>query len=129
MLKGPRLIFIALILSANTFAQTTETCNDGKDNNADGKIDCLDALCTFAATVEKGCNCYDGKDNDGDGKIDAADTECASYFGLTFVGAGSTCSIQPPPGSAFSTIAPPQSSSQNTADTPAKVVVGDVNFD
>ena len=112
-----------------SFSQTTEICNDGKDNNGDGKIDCADALCTFAANIEKGCNCFDSKDNDGDGKIDAADTDCASYYGLTFVGAGSTCSITPAPGTAFTSIAPPQTSSQNTADTPAKIVVGDMNGD
>ena len=90
---------------------------------------CASTLCSFPPTVEKGCNCYDGIDNDGNGKIDSGDPSCASYFGLTFVGTGSTCSINPPPGIAFSTIAPPQTSAQNTADTPAHVVVGDMNGD
>ncbi|MBL7851975.1 MAG: hypothetical protein JNN04_13825, partial [Cyclobacteriaceae bacterium] len=66
---------------------------------------------------------------DGDGKIDAADTECATYYGLAFVGEGSSCSITPPGGNPFSTIAPPQTSAQNTADTPSKITVGDMNND
>jgi hypothetical protein len=128
---GIGCLVVALILfcSISSFAQSVEICNDGKDNNGDGKIDCNDSFCNFAVTIEKGCNCFDTKDNDGDGKVDAADTDCATYYGLTFVGAGSTCSIQPPAGTGFSSIAPPQSSSQNTADTPAKVVVGDMNGD
>ncbi|MBS1544287.1 MAG: VCBS repeat-containing protein, partial [Bacteroidetes bacterium] len=117
-----------LLIMVNAFGQT-ETCNDGVDNNGDGKIDCADIQCTFAPTIEKGCNCYDGKDNDGNGKIDAADPSCAGYYGMTFVGQGTNCSINPPPGTAFSTIAPPQTSSQNTADTPAKIAVGDMNHD
>jgi len=125
---GALLVFI-LVCTGSSFAQAVEICNDGKDNNGDGKIDCLDSFCNFAPAIEKGCNCFDTKDNDGDGKIDAADTDCATYYGLTFVGSGSTCSIQPPAGTGFSSIAPPQTSSQNTADTPAKVVVGDMNND
>ena len=130
MRKGILLLIAAtFFIVVNSFGQATEICNDGKDNNGDGKIDCADVLCAFAPAVEKGCNCFDAIDNDGDGKIDAADTECATYYGLTFVGTGSTCSITPPPGTAFSTIAPPQASAQNTADTPAKIVVGDMNND
>src|SRR6185369_7842189 len=117
------LIGVVFFFGVGAFAQTVEICNDGKDNNGDGIIDCADAQCIFPANVEKGCRCFDGVDNDGDGKIDPADTDCASYYGLTFVGSGSTCSITPPPGTGFSSIAPPQTSSQNTADTPAKIVV------
>ena len=122
------VIFCLVICSIPSFGQT-EVCNDNKDNNGDGKIDCADALCIFPATVEKGCNCYDGKDNDGDGKIDSADSDCATYFGLTFVGTGSTCSINPPPGTAFSTIAAPIISSTNTLDTNSKIVIGDIDGD
>ena len=130
--RGRILLLIAasvFLFVGHAFSQAVEICNDGKDNNGDGVIDCADAQCIFAANIEKGCRCFDGIDNDGDGKIDAADTDCASYYGLTFVGAGSTCSIQPPPGTGFSSIAPPQMSAQNTADTPAKIVVGDMNND
>ncbi len=87
--------------------------------------------CTFAPTLEKGCNCFDSIDNDGDGKIDAADPKCGSYFGLSFVGTGSSnCSIVPPPGlSPFVGIGAPATSQQNTADTQSKVAVGDVTGD
>lgn len=134
MKQGVRIIrhvvgLLIFFISCSVYSQTTEVCNDGKDNNGDGLIDCNDSLCIFPVTIEKGCRCFDNIDNDGDGKIDPADTDCASYYGLTFVGSGSTCSIQPPPGTGFSSIAAPQTSSQNTADTPAKVVVGDMNGD
>src|SRR6478736_10450578 len=124
------LVALIFLMAGSAYAQsTTEICNDGKDNNGDGKIDCNDSFCNFAANIEKGCNCFDSKDNDGDGKIDAADTDCATYYGLTFVGSGSTCSIQPPPGTGFTGIGAPRTTQQNTADTPAKVVVGDINGD
>ena len=96
-------------------AQAVEVCNDGKDNNGNGLIDCADSYCTFAANIEKGCRCFDGIDNDGDGKIDSSDIECATYYGLTFVGSGSTCSISPPPGTAFTTTGPPLTTAQNTS--------------
>jgi hypothetical protein len=85
--------------------------------------------CFFLATVEKGCRCFDGVDNDGDGKIDSNDTNCASYYGLSFVGVGSGCSINPLSGSAFDGVGNPTVSGQNTSDTQSKVAVGDVDFD
>ncbi len=118
-----------LFITAIANGQAIEICNDAIDNDGDGQVDCVDSFCNFAANIEKGCRCFDATDNDGDGKIDAADTDCATYYGLSFVGAGSTCSINPPPGTGFSSIAAPQTSSQNTADTPAKIAVGDMNND
>jgi hypothetical protein len=83
-------------------------CNDGKDDDCDGKVDCLDEDCQpggvsagnrcdalahiCAATPTVGnsyctvCTggedheqtCGDGKDNDCDGKIDCLDEDCAS---------------------------------------------------
>ncbi|MBL7846494.1 MAG: VCBS repeat-containing protein, partial [Cyclobacteriaceae bacterium] len=110
-------------------AQVNEICNDGIDNDGNGLIDCADPFCNFAANVEKGCRCFDAIDNDGDGKKDSADPDCATYYGLSFVGAGSSCSITPPGGNPFTSMAPPQTSAQNTADTPAKISVGDMNND
>lgn len=69
-----------------------EVCNDKKDNDNDGKIDCADADCqddaacqvdggaVYAAPVEV---CNDQKDNDSDGKIDCLDPDCASYVDCT----------------------------------------------
>ncbi|HKY54072.1 MAG TPA: hypothetical protein VJM08_07205, partial [Anaerolineales bacterium] len=89
--------FVFLLISSGAFAQATEVlCNDGIDNDGDGLIDCVDGNCTFAANIEEGCRCYDGTDNDGDGRVDQADSNCAPYFGLTFIGEGSDCSIVPP---------------------------------
>lgn len=91
---------------------------------------CADAYCSFAANVERGCNCFDNIDNDGDGKIDKADSNCATYYGLSFVGEGSDCSIVPPGSSdPFDLVGAPISTSQNTADTQSKVSVGDVDGD
>lgn len=86
---------------------TPETiCNDNKDNDNDGKIDCADTdcyskPCTTSTGASGLCNsvtkqclaitpptkeiCADGKDNDNDGKIDCADT--------TDCPAGTTCGI------------------------------------
>ena len=67
------VLFVGItFLSYSTFAQTTEACNDGIDNDGDGKIDCTDTDCIFVATIEKGCRCFDGIDNDGDTFIDQA---------------------------------------------------------
>ena len=86
--------------------------------------------CTYPSTVEKGCRCFDGVDNDGDGKIDKADSNCATYYGLTFVGEGSDCSITPPGANTpFDLVNAPITSQQNTADTQSKVSVGDVDGD
>lgn len=52
-------------------------CNDGLDDDGDGKIDCSDSDCAGAlACIENGSNCYDGKDNDGDGLLDCDDPGC-----------------------------------------------------
>ena len=127
-----RCFFLALFSFFFTvaMAQSEVACNDGVDNDGDGLVDCADNNCSFAATIERGCRCYDDIDNDGDGRIDEADSNCAPYFGLTFVGEGSDCSIVPPGANTpFDLIAPPIVSGQNTADTQSKVLVGDVDND
>jgi hypothetical protein len=125
------ILSFLLILTATGYAQNTEVlCNNGIDDDGDGLIDCLDGNCAFPANIEKGCNCYDGIDNDGDGRTDKADPKCAPYYGLTFVGAGSNCSLVPPGANTpFDLIGPPIVSGQNTADTQSKVAVGDVDGD
>ncbi len=128
-----KLIFTFLLFFILNLAQAQVSevlCNNGKDDDGDGLIDCLDGDCQFVATIEKGCRCYDGIDNDGDGKIDQADPECATYYGLTFVGDGSSCAIVPPGANTpFVGLGLPVTSQQNTADTQSKVAVGDVDGD
>lgn len=124
------LLLVFSFFFTAAMAQSEVACNDGVDNDGDGLVDCADGNCTFAANIERGCRCYDNIDNDGDGRIDQADSNCAPYFGLTFVGEGSNCSIVPPGANTpFDLVAPPIVSGQNTADTQSKVLVGDVDND
>jgi hypothetical protein len=95
-LKKYFLLALFSFFFLGAMAQSEVACNDGVDNDGDGLVDCLDGNCSFPVTIERGCNCYDNVDNDGDGKIDEADSNCAPYYGLTFVGEGSNCSIVPP---------------------------------
>lgn len=58
-------------------------CDDGLDNDKDGKTDaddpgCDDRLDRHEGDAELGDLCLDGKDNDGDGQIDALDPSCAA---------------------------------------------------
>jgi hypothetical protein len=58
-------------------AQVQTECNDGQDNDGDGKVDLSDPDCSDSSdNSERGVTvytpqCRDGVDNDGDGKIDA----------------------------------------------------------
>ena len=59
-----------------------EVCDDGLDNNHNGKIDCADEDCIgqsgpCGGTCEQPeTTCFDGFDNDGDGSVDCADSDC-----------------------------------------------------
>jgi hypothetical protein len=59
-----------------------EVCNDGKDNDCDGKVDCDDTDCAHAANCEICVPeltwefCTDGKDNDCNGLVDCDDPQC-----------------------------------------------------
>ena len=53
-----------------------EVCDDGVDNDADGKLDCADSECAaFPVCIEV---CNDQKDNDLDGATDCKDTQCVA---------------------------------------------------
>jgi secreted trypsin-like serine protease len=54
-----------------------EICDDKIDNNADGKTDCDDAACSGQILCQPE-HCSDKIDNNGDDKVDCDDPECAS---------------------------------------------------
>ena len=63
-----------------------EVCDNGVDDDGDGRIDCADPSCDRRACgpgclcdvgVARETACGDGADNDGDGRIDCADDDCA----------------------------------------------------
>ena len=60
-------------------------CDDGKDNDGDGAIDCADSDCTAdpacqtcTPTEDPEVSCTDGVDNDCNGSTDCDDANCAS---------------------------------------------------
>ncbi len=71
-------------------------CEDGRDDEGDGKIDCDDSDCqgkscgggcTCEALKKAESGCDDGQDNDGDGQNDCADGDCEGRS----CGAGCAC--------------------------------------
>ncbi|MEX1241806.1 MAG: VCBS repeat-containing protein, partial [Cyclobacteriaceae bacterium] len=115
-------LFLIFFLCAFTARSQTVDCSNSAN--------CGDPYCQFAANIEKGCNCFDNIDNDGDGNADKADSNCATYYGLIFVGEDADCSIVPPGANTpFDLVNAPITSDQNTADTQSKISVGDVDGD
>jgi hypothetical protein len=54
-----------------------KACEDTRDDDCDGTIDCLDQGCIGTVVCPKGPEkCADGLDNDLDRYIDCADSEC-----------------------------------------------------
>ena len=53
---------------------TKEICDNGKDDTADGEIDCDDPDCTYHLACRE--DCTNGKDDTGDGKKDCKDPGC-----------------------------------------------------
>ncbi|HTY19103.1 MAG TPA: hypothetical protein VMH82_15340, partial [Myxococcota bacterium] len=51
-------------------------CDDGIDNDGDGKIDMLDPGCPFPHATYENPQCDDGIDNNGDGLVDFDDPNC-----------------------------------------------------
>ena len=128
-LRGVFFILLCHLVTVASFGQVEE-CNNQVDDDGDGLIDCVDNDCQFAATIEDGCNCDDGIDNDGDGNIDNADSNCADFYGITFLGDDTSCSIPPGDGSGtFDFVGTPALSGQNTVDTQSKLAVGDIDCD
>jgi hypothetical protein len=131
--QRPKLVAVIFLVFGALCAHTAQ----GQDYDCSLAANCSAAAgtpqntyCVYPTTTERGCRCFDGVDNDGDGKIDKADSNCATYYGLTFVGEGSDCSITPPGANTpFDLVNAPITSAQNTADTQSKVSVGDVDGD
>jgi hypothetical protein len=120
-LKKSYLTLLLVLMSSLAAMSQTVDCSINSN--------CNDAFCNFAANVERGCHCFNNIDDDGDGKIDKADPNCATYYGLTFIGEGSDCNLPIPNTGLFTGMSFSGASSQNTADTQAKVTVGDVDGD
>lgn len=60
-------------------AQQQAQCNDGVDNDGDGKADYPDDEgCTGLEDVAEEFACKDGYDNDNDGAVDGKDAQCSS---------------------------------------------------
>ena len=60
---------------------TLVACNDGEDDDADGRIDSADPGCNGAADgseIDPPTECNDGIDNDLDGWTDGSDPICTS---------------------------------------------------
>ena len=54
-----------------------ENCENGADDDEDGKADCEDSDCAqHVACLPKSEDCANGEDDDGDGDIDCDDLEC-----------------------------------------------------
>jgi|CXWL01.1.fsa_nt_gi hypothetical protein len=76
---------LQLCASGNCFIAGEVICNDGLDNESDGKADCSDPDCD-KQLCGPGCqcralkkaegNCDNGMDDDGDTKFDCADEDC-----------------------------------------------------
>ena len=59
-----------------------ERCENGVDDNEDGRVDCEDPQCAFypKCSTQEGEHCYNGRDDNGDGAVDCADEACKATF-------------------------------------------------
>ena len=55
--------------------ETPEICDNGKDDNGDGKIDCKDVYCRHLTVCQTEI-CYNGVDDNANGTIDCDDPDC-----------------------------------------------------
>jgi cysteine-rich repeat protein len=73
-----------------------EICDNGFDDDGDGRIDCADSDCTsqpYCGATE--FNCFDGIDNDGNGLTDCLDSAC---FGNVVCACANVACDSPPVG-------------------------------
>jgi len=96
---GGRCVPIGLSLCLVTACAPTEThprtaptrayevCDDGIDNDANGRVDCDDTYACRCAPIHADNNpsagpernCHDGLDDDGDGLVDCYDEDCSGF--------------------------------------------------
>ncbi|MHC4093617.1 MAG: hypothetical protein ACYSVY_25655, partial [Planctomycetota bacterium] len=90
-------VFMLFLVPVTGFAAdpgcvpSVEICNDGIDNDCDGKVDCTDrkscrkdpACADGGRGPKEGTQktCYDGRDNDKDGLVDCLDPDCRCICG------------------------------------------------
>jgi hypothetical protein len=59
-----------------------EICDNGVDDDGDGRTDCDDPLCRSAHRCHPGLEiCNNNRDDDGDGRVDCADADCQTFAG------------------------------------------------
>lgn len=104
-------------VDGGTSEPVEQTCDDGKDNDCDGQVDCADTgcdakACTLSSGVRASCKqgscqcpnvpestdvtCKDGIDNDCDGTVDCADVDCrpvGNALGKVCDALGHTCAV------------------------------------
>ncbi len=80
-LSFPRINLLAAVNSIT--GSGGEDCDDGADNDGNGRIDCADEACDgierddgSVCEFELEQTCNDGFDNDADGDVDNADSDC-----------------------------------------------------
>jgi len=72
-------------VTVSVYDPLVELCDDGVDDNGDGRVDCADPSCAADPVCLPEMQCHDGLDNDGDGFVDCADFDCV---GTAACGAG-----------------------------------------
>ena len=98
-LKCPSDICAADGNLSSSSASSVNICEDGEDNDGDGRSDATDDDCDSEYNLEEGTSsstasiCEDGEDNDGDGRSDATDDDCDSEYNLEEGTSSSTASI------------------------------------
>ncbi|RLG73273.1 MAG: hypothetical protein DRO11_00070 [Methanobacteriota archaeon] len=55
---------------------TPEICNNGLDDDMDGKVDCEDPDCVDECNISDHEDCFNDTDDDGDGYVDCDDPDC-----------------------------------------------------
>jgi hypothetical protein len=78
---GNDSLYADLAYYRSQILDVTRPCDDGVDNDGDGRVDLADSGCTWAGDMSEQPDCSDGLDNDFDGQIDLADSNCASASG------------------------------------------------